>query len=234
MLVVNSHQLPGNRVRIEFLLELGQIRIPKRLRTITVRRCLYKFLAILLRGRAGRLLDGVSSAYQFQQRTNVLLFCGINRRACLCTAALGSLYRRVGCTLNCNQKRPHVNKNQREHGLHDFLRTMALKRAQSHKVCSKQSPTRQRLRSKSPSRLYCCEYSRACEFGLKDSDVAAVTVPACRGCCREKCWERSFVVRLQGGPAPAAKYFVHPTTTTWSGPNLHQIGPGLRGAGTPS
>jgi hypothetical protein len=35
-------------------------------------------------------------------------------------------------------------------------------------------------------------------------------------------------------PATAAKYFVYPTTTTWSGPNLHQIGPGLRGAGTPS
>ena len=33
---------------------------------------------------------------------------------------------------------------------------------------------------------------------------------------------------------PAAKYFRHPTTTAWSGPNLHQIGAGLRGAGTPS
>jgi hypothetical protein len=108
VLVVDSDQLVGDVVRIEFLLEFREISVRQHLRAVVIRRCFQHFLAVLLSRRAGRILNRIARTNQFQQRMNLFFLDRIDRSAGLRAVLLRSFHRSVRSSLNGNQECSNV------------------------------------------------------------------------------------------------------------------------------
>src|SRR3984893_2191229 len=129
MLVVDRYELAGHLVGIAFLLIVRDKCVDEALAAVTVGHGSDQILAKLLGSFGDGVLHQVAVAHELQQRANVGFFCGIDRRGGSRSGGRARMcgpYRRLRGSQDDHEKCSHVDEQQRQNRLHDFLRERGL------------------------------------------------------------------------------------------------------------